>query len=277
MQTGDGAALREAALFLDRFRQAIEPEVNRRMGREEPPPDVRLEVVRRFRSFCRLASFGITTARPSLEGLSSNSAYSLERTIETAVAVAHEIGAEGTVGAALDALSSRFRAGVRRILEPDERPTRRRARRKVPNAGRRVRSAIDRISDSYIALCLDSGRIFDVNPAAENLFAMGAEKILGRSLSELVDPPDRPEFLDAEARLDAGEEVGPTDIAFVRVDGERVPVEVTVSNHTIAGKRLAIFIARERNEGSPPFLPGRRRDPLATPRPPLRAPEASSG
>jgi PAS domain S-box-containing protein len=253
MGNADAATLREAALFLDRFRWRIEPEVNRRMGREEPPPDVRLEIVRRFRSFCRLASFGISSAQPSLEGLAGNSAYALERTIETAVAVARESGAPEPVGQALETLSARFRAGVRRILEPEDSPRQRRARRKVPNAGRRVRSAIDRIGDAYIALCLDTGRLFDVNPAAENLFAMGAEKLLGRNLVELVADTDRTEFLDLESRLDAGEDVGPAKLTLVRVDGERVPVQVTVSNHTIAGKRLAIFVARERIE--PPESP----------------------
>lgn len=246
METTDGASLRGAALFLDRYRAVIEPEVNRRLGREEPPPEVRSEIIRRFRSFCRLASFGISTARPSLEGLSGHASYALERTVEIAVAVALEQGPSPRVEAALQALSTRFRAGVRRIVDPDSAPRRRRAKRKVPNAGRRVRSAIDRISDAYIALCLDTGRVHDINPAAENLLAIEAEKLVGKSFLELIPHPDRADFLNLEARLDAGEDAGPTELRFSRGGGEAVPVEVTVANHTIAGKRLAIFVARDR-------------------------------
>jgi PAS domain S-box-containing protein len=254
MQTADGASLRAAALFLDRYRRTIEAEVNRRMGREEPPPEVRIEIVRRFRSFCRLVSFGITAARPSLEGLSGNSSYGLERTIDTAVKVASDAGATEPVVQALDQLSGRFRSGLRRMLDPEERPRRRRTRRKLPNAGRRVRSAIDRIVDAYIALCLDTGRIYDVNPAAENLLASGAEKLIGRNLAELVPEADRRDVQDLEARLDAGEDAAPTEIRFQRSDGELVPAEVTIANHTIAGKRLAIFIARERATVDRPSL-----------------------
>jgi PAS domain S-box-containing protein len=246
MQTGDGAALRAAAVFLDRYRRTIEAEVDRRLGREEPPPDVRVEIVRRFRSFCRLVSFGVSAARPSLDGLGGYSAVALERPIQTAVRVAIECDPGPTVARALEALSARFRSGIRRIVQPEERPRQKRARRRLPNAGRRIRAAIDRIGDAYLALCLDTGRVLDLNPAAENLLGTPAEKLLGRSLLELVAANDRTGYIELEARLDAGEDSGPTELGLLRFDGERVPVEVTVSNHTIGGKRLAIFVARER-------------------------------
>jgi PAS domain S-box-containing protein len=246
METGDGDALRAAAVFLDRYRRTIEAEVNRRLGREEPAPAVRIEIVRRFRSFCRLVSFGVPAARPSLDGLGGQSALALERPIQAAVQVAIECAPPPGVAPALEALSARFRAGVRRIVEPQEYPRQKRARRRLPNAGRRVRAAIDRIGDAYLALCLDTGRILDLNPAAENLLGTTAERVLGRSLLELVADGDRPEFIGLEARLDAGEDAGPTQLGLLRADRERIPVEVTVSNHTIGGKRLAIFVARER-------------------------------
>ena len=61
-------------------------------------------------------------------------------------------------------------------------------------------------------------------------------RLLGDSSNDLL-----------EARLDAGEDAGPLKMAFARGDGGRVPVELAVTNHTIGGRRFAIFIARECN------------------------------
>jgi PAS domain S-box-containing protein len=245
MVRGEEDAVRAAALFLDRYRRTIDAEVDRRLAREDPPPEARLEIVRRFRSYCRLASIGVSAARPSLDGLGGQSAFGLERAVQTAVQVALECDPPEPVARALEALSSDFRSGVRRSFHPEESPKQQRSRRKFPNAGRRVRSAIDRIGDAYLALCLDTGQLYDVNPVAEHLLGTKAEHLLGRSFADIVAQPDRAEFAQLEARLDAGENAGPTVLGVLRTDGERVPVEVTVSNHTIGRKRLAIFVARE--------------------------------
>ena len=246
MRRGQTAEAREAALFLDRFRATIQAEVERRMARSLPPPAARAEIVRRFRSFCRLASIHPEAARPSLDGLAGNSPAGLERAVSIAVDVACECGPKPEIARELRSLERRFRSGLRRVMQPERpEPRRRHGRRRVPNAGKRVRSAIDRIGDAYVALNLDTGTIYDLNPAAETLFALEGEKLLSRALCELVHPADRASFGNLEARLDAGEDAGPLEMGFARPDGERIPVELTVWNHTIAGKRLAIFVARE--------------------------------
>ena len=56
MGMDEGAVLRSAVAHLERYRSSIEAEVNRRLGRAEPAPEVRAEVIRRFRTYCRLAS-----------------------------------------------------------------------------------------------------------------------------------------------------------------------------------------------------------------------------
>jgi PAS domain S-box-containing protein len=244
----EGAVLRAAVAHLERFRSAIEVEVNRRLGRAEPAPEVRAEVIRRFRTFCRLASLSRDAARVSLDGLGGNHALALEHTVATAVDVAKSFGPEAEIGGALDDMCARFRAGVRRILAPEEKEEKReRAKnRPTPNAGRRVRGAIDRISDTYVALNLDSSTIFDVNPAAETLFATDSARLIGTALSSYIAPIDQITWRELESRLDAGEDSGPLELTVARPNGDYVPVEVTIASHTIAGKRLAIFIARER-------------------------------
>lgn len=232
---------------MDRYRQAIEAEVDRRLGRGEPPPAARMEIVRRFRSFCRLACIDLAAARPSFEGLSGTSPLGLEHAIEEAVKVACDRAPPREVQQALRELESRFRAGIRRVMQPED-PDRRekRRRRRSPNAGRRVRAAIDRIGDAYLALCLDTGRLYDVNPAAETLLGANASQLLERSLAELISPLCKAEYEGLEARLDSGEQPGTTDLVLMRPGGGLVNVEMTVANHTIGGRRLAIFTAREK-------------------------------
>ncbi|MBM4336274.1 MAG: PAS domain S-box protein [Deltaproteobacteria bacterium] len=248
MGVEEAALLRAAVAHLERYRSAIDDEVNRRLARAEPAPEVRAEVIRRFRTFVRLASLSPDAARVSLDGLGGNSALALENTIQTAVAVANSFGATPELAGALVDMEARFRSGVRRILAPEEREEKRERSKKrpTPNAGRRVRGAIDRISDTYVALNLDSSAIFDVNPAAEALFATDAARLIGSSLSAFIAPADQLVWRELESRLDAGEDSGPIELTVARPNGDYVPVELTIASHSISGKRLAIFIARER-------------------------------
>ncbi len=248
MGVDEGTVLRAAVAHLERYRSAIETEVNRRLGRAEPAPEVRAEVIRRFRTFCRLASLSLDTARVSLDGLGGNSALALEESVRVAVEVANSFGAPADVAGALVDMEARFRAGVRRILAPEEMEQKRERSRKrpTPNAGKRVRGAIDRISDTYVAMNLDTNTIFDVNPAAEALFAAAAERLVGTPLGSYIAPSDQLAWRELEARLDAGEDAGPLEVTIARPNGDYVPVELTIASHTIAGRRLAMFLVRER-------------------------------
>lgn len=237
-------ALREIVVHLDRYRGVIEPEVNRRMGRGEPTPAARAEIVRRFRTFCRLASFDMHAARPSLDGLGGQDPPGLERAVSIAVEVAIECCPPDHVKQPLRDLELRFRAGIRHLMTPKEERRPRKGRRKTPNAGKRVRAAIDRIADSFVAVCLDTGTIYDVNPAAETLLGIDAEKLLKRPFIDLLPASARADFQSLEARLDAGEDSSVESMVFNRGDGGTVRAEVSVANHTIGSKRLAIFIAR---------------------------------
>jgi PAS domain S-box-containing protein len=207
---------------------------------------VRSEIVRRFRSFCRLASLSPEAARPSLDGLHGHDSIALEESVSQAVRVAIECGPDPAVAGALRQMEQRFNAAIRRILQPsDDAPSRRNRKRKTPNAGKRVRGAIDRISDTYLALSLDTGAIHDVNPAAEALFGCGSERLLGAHFVDLVAPAWRPSARALEARLDAGEESPPVELVFSRPNGDSVAVQLSIASHMIGGKRLAILVARE--------------------------------
>lgn len=248
----DRATLRAAALHLDRHRARIELEVNRRLGRASPPPDAREELIRRLRSYARLASVDWNAARPSFDGFAGYSARALERTVQTTVETAGEFSDEPAIREALREIGERFRSGIRRVFIPKDDDGSKKKRKKRANAGKRVRAAIDRISDAYIALCLETGTVYDLNPAAETLFGGDSKALLKRPLQKLVRPEDRVQYQDLESRLDAGEDSAPIALKLQRLDGEAVPVELSVASHTISGRRLAIFSARERTESSLP-------------------------
>lgn len=109
-----------------------------------------------------------------------------------------------------------------------------------------MRGAIDRISDTYVAVNLDTNTIFDVNPAAEALFASDAARLVGAELASFIAPQDQIAWRELESRLDAGEDSGPLDLTIARPNGDFVSVEVTIASHMISGRRLAIFLVRER-------------------------------
>ena len=246
----DRTVLRAAAQHLDRQRSRIENEVDRRLGRLDPPPAAREEIVRRFRTFCRLASLDWDAARPSFDGLGGQSAGGLESAVVAAAEAASQTAPSSQIREALTLLSERFRAGIRRSFSPTEieQTQKKRRGKRRPNAGRRVRAAIDRISDGYIALCLDTGTIYDLNPAAETLFGGDTGELLARELVGLIGQGNQDDYKSLEARLDAGEDSGPMHIQLQRLNGEQVSVEITASTHTIGGRRLAIFSVRERTE-----------------------------
>ncbi len=246
MGGGESVALRGVVLHMERYRSAIEAEVDRRMGGAQPTPAARAEIIRRFRTYCRLASLDSNAARPSLDGLGGNEPAALERALSVAVEIAIECGPEPEVAGALRRMEQQFRAAIRRLMLPVESRKQRKGRRRMPNAGKRVRAAIDRISDAYVALNLDTGKIFDVNPAAEALLGADVAKLLDQSFEKLIAAQDRQFYSDLEARLDAGEDSGPIEIVLERPNGDFVRVECLISLHTIASKRLAIFTARER-------------------------------
>lgn len=249
----DRATLRAAALHLDRHRARIELEVNRVLGRATPPPEVREELIRRLRSYARLASVDWNAARPSFDGFAGFSARALERTVQTTVEVASGFSDEPAIREALREIGERFRAGIRRVFVPkDEDGTKKSKRNKRANAGKRVRAAIDRISDAYIALCLETGTVYDLNPAAEILFGGESSALLKKPFQELIRPEDRSSYEALESRLDAGEDSAPIVLSLQRLNGEAVPVELSVASHTISGRRLAIFSARERTETDRP-------------------------
>ena len=83
-----------------------------------------------------------------------------------------------------------------------------------------MRGAIDRISDTYVALNLDTNTIYDVNPPAERLFAAAAERLVGTPLRLVHRASDQLAWRKLKPRLDAGEDAGPLEVTIARPNGD---------------------------------------------------------
>jgi len=133
----------------------------------------------------------------------------------------------------------------------DPTTTRRRASgASPPRVGRAIMSAVLHAAlDAVVAIDGD-GRVVAWNPAAERCFALPARDAVGRELAELVVPPElRDRHRAGLARHVAG---GPAvvsgrriEITAQRADGERFPVELTITRITLDGEPLFVAYIRD--------------------------------
>src|SRR6185437_2799240 len=133
----------------------------------------------------------------------------------------------------------------------DPTTTRRRASGALPpRVGRAIMSAVLHAAlDAVVAIDGD-GRVVAWNPAAERCFALPARDAVGRELAELVVPPElRDRHRAGLARHVAG---GPAvvsgrriEITAQRADGERFPVELTITRITLDGEPLFVAYIRD--------------------------------
>ncbi|MBB6255074.1 PAS domain S-box protein [Nitrospirillum iridis] len=94
---------------------------------------------------------------------------------------------------------------------------------------KRLAALVEGSNDAIIGKALD-GRVTDWNRAAERMFGYAAEDAVGRTLLELVVPPDlAAEEEDILARVSRGETVPHFTTRRRRRDGQAIDVSITVS------------------------------------------------
>ncbi|MBI1208694.1 MAG: EAL domain-containing protein [Azospirillum sp.] len=113
-------------------------------------------------------------------------------------------------------------------------------------------AAIDGALDSIIAIDAD-GTILEFNPAAERTFGQWRTEMIGRRFAEAVLPPDQRLAYHAELarfRTDGAHDlVGRrTEIEAVRADGRRFPVDLTLTDALIGGRRVFTAHLRDISE-----------------------------
>jgi PAS domain S-box-containing protein len=127
----------------------------------------------------------------------------------------------------------------------------RRARRQAEEARDQLAAIVESSDDAIIGKTLD-GRITSWNAGAERLYGYPRADVIGQSIA-LVIPPDRPDELPAIlARLQRGERLEHYETVWMRKDGTRLGVSLTVSpmvdaaGHVVGASAIARDITARR-------------------------------
>ncbi len=90
----------------------------------------------------------------------------------------------------------------------------------------------------------EQGRIIDTNAAADELFGIAHEELIGRDALELLTPESS---TAARERIEAGSEA-PYEIEIMRQDGSSVPVEIRARNTHFMGREVRVVAVRDITE-----------------------------
>lgn len=119
----------------------------------------------------------------------------------------------------------------------------------------RVRNAVDRqrarrslhevfnaATDAILVHDIDTGELHDVNEAAERLWGMDRDELLGKTPSDLSDPEGD---TDHTWLPDEAGEIGPKDWRCVSAEGEIFWAEIRIRPATIEGEDRLLAVARD--------------------------------
>lgn len=228
------------AAWLIKNRREIEQSLAERSSDGLPASSsAEAEALRRFRSFAASCLQRGELSSPSLDGLKVDDRRLGSLLGAWCEASAHLACDRGpAVRAALDPLSSHFCASLRATGIS-------RRRRGAARTGRRaVLAAIDRISDAFLAIDPDTGRILDANPAAAALLGLQRDSLLGKNVAAFL--PDG-EAQDWATQIDAVAEGGEPARFYAGLRDEQglhIPLDVSVTRHATRKHTLALVVAR---------------------------------
>jgi PAS domain-containing protein len=198
------------------------------------------EALRRFRTFAAAALRRGDGALPALDGIRVNERRAtmlLTSWIDSAAAAA---GPDATkVREALVPLLIRFRLSLRTTQ-----PARHASGGPRSSKRRAVSAAIDRISEAFLAIDVDTGRIADANPAAGALLGTTRDALLESDLAQFLSESTRDAWwtqLDAVAE---GAEPRRFVSGMLDCAGEVMGVDVSVTRLATRKHTLALLVAR---------------------------------
>lgn len=125
-----------------------------------------------------------------------------------------------------------------------------RGRRRIASSEQRLRAFLDTTKDAVIVID-EHGMVQEFNPAAERMFGYAAEDMLGCSLNALM-PPETAALHDtyiANTRaMQSRDMTSGRQVSGRRKDGSEFPIEVTVGETRVGGKRLHVGVVRDITE-----------------------------
>jgi PAS domain-containing protein len=236
----------ELASFLITRRSEIDAVMNLRLGPAAPGPgSPETEVLRRFRSFAASAlRRGDDIAEPAIDGLQANqrrSAALIDSWAEAAAEVAGGAGANGTsVRNALSPLIQRFQTLLKQTSSS-------RRSKGAPRTKRRaVSAAIDRVSDLFLAIDANTGKIVDANPAAGSLLGVARDALLGVDALSFVPDLQHPTWWIEFDAITEGAEPRRFDASMRDVHGKDISVDCSITRFATRNRTLALIVARLR-------------------------------
>lgn len=121
----------------------------------------------------------------------------------------------------------------------------------LQNSENRVQAVLDNVEEGIITLN-DIGTIELFNPGAERMFGYRSHEVLGKSLSLLMPEPYYSEYDEYLGRSpqsgQSGGLEGSREVAGLRRDGSRFPMEVRISPFSLEGQRRFIGTLRDITE-----------------------------
>jgi PAS domain-containing protein len=198
------------------------------------------EALRRFRSFLLLSLVQDEPAAPALEGLRTGERRA-RRVLETWLdAAADEAGPDATaLRAALAPLVERFLVGLRETTR-----ARRASGAPVPGQRRVVAAAIDRVSDAFFAIDVETGAIADANPAAGALLGTTRDRLLGADAMAYVPEAARESWWTQLDAVSEGAEARRFRGALQDSGGRPLAVDATITRFATRSRTLALVLAR---------------------------------
>jgi PAS domain S-box-containing protein len=237
---------RQLAAWLVARRREVEQGMARAQGAALPEAaSPEAEAVRRLRSFVASALLHGEEAAPALDGLRVDLARTGPLILAWLEAAAEAAGPDGpAVRTALEPLIARFAVALRGCDG-----SRRAAGPPRASSRRAVSAAIDRVTDIFLAIDTETGRIADANPAAGALLGTSRDQLLGASALDFVPEPAREGWWsELDALAEGGE---PRRFAAPLLDGagRAVRVEACVTRFATRQRTLALVIARPGGDG----------------------------
>lgn len=237
---------RDLASWLIHRRPQIEARMLEILGAAAPSAGApETETLRRFRSYSGSALIRERAGAPPIDGLRPNERRALAL-LRAWVQASADVAGENArrVREALDPLVDRFRIALRATHSG-------RRAAGAPRASRRaVIAAIDRVSDAFLAIDCDSGRIVDANPAAGVLLGVDRDALLAVDMLSFVPEETRPEWEEALDTISESEEGRDIETKLRDAHREDVPVSVRITCFATRRRTLALAMARPRSAHS---------------------------
>ena len=239
---------RDLASWLIQRRSEIEVRMRDVLGAAAPSAGApETETLRRFRSYSGAALVRERPGSPPIDGLRPNERRAMALLRAWVHAAAEVAGDNGRrVRDSLDPLVDRFRIALRATHSG-------RRSAGAPRASRRaVVAAIDRVSDAFLAVDCDNGRIVDANPAAGALLGVDRDALLAVDAISFIPEESRPQWEEALDSVSESEEGRELDTKMRDAHMEDLPVSVRITCFATRRRTLALVMARPRTAHARP-------------------------